>query len=207
MHTNQHESAVAQVSKPAVSPIANRQRLESERLVGTLVNTLVMRNDLSGDPSFAELLAQVHETALQAYAHQDTPFEHLVEQFAGHRDRLYSPLVQVMFNVLNAPLAVNGFPGLAVEDFAFDQRAAQFDLSLSVDTDVFNRVQLEYSTDLFVHATAERLLAGFMSLLDQVLSVPERGLSSYGLLGADVQSQLYDFNLTAVPFPSALRVD
>jgi amino acid adenylation domain-containing protein len=188
-------------------PIANRHRVESEHLVGTLVNTLVMRNDVSGNPSFVELLARVQETALQAFANQDTPFEQLVEHFAAVRDKLHSPLVQVMFNMVNAPFSVANFADLEIEYFAFDQRAAQFDLSLSVDADVFSQVQLVYSTDLFVHATAERMLASFMSLLDQVLHEPQRRVADYSLLASEEQVALRRWNNTTQAIQRELRVD
>ncbi len=103
--SGQHDIAVA-------TPIANRLGVHSESLVGTLVNTLVMRGDLSGTPTFADLLKQVQETALQAYAHQETSFEQLVEAVDLPRDILRAPLVQVMFNLVNAPFTLSHFAGL-----------------------------------------------------------------------------------------------
>jgi hypothetical protein len=99
------------------TPIANRTHMASEHLVGTLVNTVVVRTDLAGDPTFSELLKRVRETALQAYAHQDLPFEALVEALAVPRSDGSAPLVQVLFNVLNAPTGER-IPGLVYEPFA-----------------------------------------------------------------------------------------
>ena len=107
-------------------PIANRTHVEAEALVGTLVNTLVMRCDLGGDPSFGDLLSRVQQTALDAYAHQDLPFEQLVEELRGPRDQNNSPLIRVLFNVLNTPAHHDALEGLSFEQFAFArQRTAR----------------------------------------------------------------------------------
>jgi amino acid adenylation domain-containing protein len=188
------------------SPIANRTRLESESLVGTFVNTLVLRTDLSGDPSFTELLARVKETALQAYTHQDAPFERLVEEIAFDR-AARSPLVQVLFNVVNAPFDMTTFSGLTLAPFEFDSVFAQFDLSLMVDPDVFGEVRLAYSTDLFVPATAERMLASFLNLLEQVLADPSRRVREYSLLADAEQAALAGWNRTEADYPRGPRVD
>ena len=181
------------------SPVANRKQLESESLVGTLVNTLVMRTDLSGDPSFLELLARVRETALDAFACQDAPFERLVEELHVTRDSARLPLVQVMFNVINAPFDVNAMEGLRLAPFEFESSAAQFDLGLTVD-DLFGEVRLTYSTDLFVRPTAERLLARFLELMLQVVADPSRRLSEYPPMGVAEQATLQEWNRTGAPF-------
>lgn len=164
------------------SPIANRTRTATEGLVGTLVNTLVMRTDLSGDPTFLEVLQRVKQTALEAYDHQDMPFEKLVDELQVRRDSSHSPLIQVFFNVPNAPMGDMTFEGLAVEPFDFDRGAAQFDLSLTVETEIYSRLYLEYSTELFSSSTAERLVGHYMSLLEQIVADPHAKLSALRLL-------------------------
>jgi amino acid adenylation domain-containing protein len=189
------------------TPIANRTRVEAEGLVGTLVNTLVMRTDLSGDPRFSELLVRVKQTALEAYAHQDLPFETLVEEVPGARSQAVSPLVQVLFNVLNAPASRGEFEGLSFDRFEFDGGSAQFDLSLSVDTLLFGNVQLSYSTDLFTAATAQRLLANYVGLLEQVLVDPEQPVSQYAVVSAAETTELAGWNATAAAYDPALRAE
>jgi amino acid adenylation domain-containing protein len=187
-------------------PVANRIDLESEDLVGTLVNTVVMRTEVLGEGSFNELLARVKETALQAYEHQVTPFNALVEQFAAQRDRNFSPLVQVMFNVINAPYRVSGFAGLELGFVPIDPGAAQFDLSLTADVDTFGQIQLDYSEDLFERATARRMLEGYLALLDQVLEDPSCSVASYALMGSAERAELAAWNATQMPFETGLRL-
>jgi amino acid adenylation domain-containing protein len=187
------------------SPVANRRRLESESLVGTLVNTLVLRTDLSGNPSFAELLARVRETALDAFAHQDAPFERLVEELQVERSAARAPLVQVMFNVINAPFDVEALPGLRLAPFQFESTAAQFDLALSVD-DTFGDVRLVYTTDLFVQSTAAGLLASFVETLATAMADPARRVDSAGLLGATELASLREWNRTQTAFDEGINV-
>ena len=187
-------------------PVANRHELEAESLVGTLVNTVVMRNRVEPELRFTELLARVKQTALQAYAHQDTPFNTLVQELAPRRDRNFSPLVQVMFNVLNAPYRVDGFAGLTAEAFAFNQGAAQFDLSLTVDTETFGQAHLEYAADLFEEATARRMLAGYVAVLDRVLADPALTVADCELMGAAERAELLQWNSTQVDFVPDLRL-
>lgn len=189
------------------TPIANRTRVEAEGLVGTLVNTLVMRTDLSGDPRFTELLARVKQTALEAYAHQDLPFETLVEEVRGPRNQAVSPLVQVLFNVLNAPTSRGEFDGLSFDRFEFDHGTTQFDLSLSVDTLLFGTVQLSYSTDLFAAATARRLLANYVELLEQVLGDAERPIWRYALASAAERIEVAGWNATETAYDRQARAD
>ncbi len=185
------------------TPIANRTHLSSEQLVGTLVNTLVMRTDLAGDPSFAELLKRVRETALQAYAHQDLPFEALVEALAVPRADGAAPLVQVLFNVLNPPHGDKRIEGIVYEPFVFDVGSSQFDLVLTIDTEVFGQAHLSLSTDVFEPATGRRLLAHFMGLVDQVLADPQRPISSYDMVGAEDRQLLASWNHTPPLAPPA----
>ena len=178
------------------APIANRLGIHTESLVGTLVNTLVLRSELSGDPSFVDLLKKVQETALQAYAHQDTSFEQLVEVQEAQRDSLRAPLAQVMFNLVNAPFSLNGFPNLTVTPFEFEKRGAQFELSVGVDLEAFGQVHLGYASELYSRATAQRLLASYMTLVQAVVVDPSRRLSEYDLLGDSHRRELALWNQT-----------
>ncbi len=190
------------------TPIANRTRLATENLIGTLVNTLVMRTDAGGDPTFTAFLARVRDTALEAYTNQDLPFERLVEELGGARDAGHAPLVQVLFNVPNAPLGTIEMDGLSFDRFEFQRGSAQFDLTLSVDTEHRNRVYLSYATDLFNTETAHELLHRYVRLLDTVLANPERALSSYSLLDeSERDAMLRAWNRTTAPYPADRRAD
>ena len=184
-------------------PIANRTRLASEDLVGALVNTLPLRTDLSGDPSFRELVRRVRETLLDAYDHQEMPFDKLVQELQPERYTSHSPLIQVLVNFLNAPMPRQHFEALTWEPFDFDRGAAQFDLTLSIDWDREGRLSLEYSTDLFERTTAARLLAHFEILLGAAVANPDRNLSEIQLLTpAEREQLLVTWNRTAAPYPS-----
>ena len=189
-------------------PIANRTRVATEDLVGTLVNTLVMRTSLEDDPTFDELLARIRDTALEAYAHQDLPFERLVEELATKRDEAASPLVQVLFNVPNAPVSDLDLDGLEFDTFDFDHGSAQFDLSMTVDTEIFGRVYLGYSTELFSQATAEGILTRYLGLLEQFVTDSTRCLSSYRIVtDAEWTRVVHDWNHTESDYPREQRVD
>ncbi|MFZ2651519.1 MAG: amino acid adenylation domain-containing protein [Burkholderiaceae bacterium] len=188
------------------TPIANRTQLAAETLVGTLVNTVVMRTALGGNPSFVELLQRVRETALQAYAHQDLPFEALVEELAIQRSDASAPLVQVLFNVLNPPAAPLGIEGLDCELFEFDSGTSQFDLALSIDTEMFGQARLSFSTELFDSSTGARLLASYLRLLEQVVVTPTASIYSFDLVGDQARQLLADWNSTAHPRPRAQTI-
>ncbi|MEP7243830.1 MAG: amino acid adenylation domain-containing protein [Gammaproteobacteria bacterium] len=190
------------------APIANRTRLATENLIGTLVNTLVMRTAFEDDPTFTDMLARVRTTALEAYAHQDVPFERLVEELAGNRDASHSPLVQVLFNVPNAPVRDIALDPIKIELFDFDHGSAQFDLALTVETQLFGRAYLAYSTDLFEHETAQRMLDNFVGLVEQIVADPEKRLSSYRLTSALERHRMVDeWNRTGGDYPQNQRTD
>ncbi len=182
-------------------PVANRLGVHVESLVGTLINTLVLRCDLSGNPSFAELLAQVKESALQADANQETPFEQMAELVDAPRDPLRAPLVQAMFNLVNAPLRLDGFVGLQAQPFDVDVPAAQFELALLVDLDTRRECELTYSTDLFSAAGAQRLLVAYLLLLESVLGDPAQRIQGIDLLGPAQRRDLARWNETRQPRP------
>lgn len=174
-------------------PIANRQHLVAEPLVGTCVNTLVIRSDLSGDPDFASALARVRETCLQAYEHQNMPFEMLVKELQLPRDPSRSALFSVMFNMLNTPLGAVELEGLTWSRLDFDKQAAQFDLTVTVDATLDRSICFEYSTDLFKPETMHRLAAHYMRLLRVVLSRQDLRLSRIEMLETDDMARLRSF--------------
>jgi amino acid adenylation domain-containing protein len=183
-------------------PIANRNRSAIEGLVGTFVNTLVMRADLSGAPSFRELLHRVRAAALDAYAHQDVPFEQLVER-VGRRDTSRAPLVQVLFNVQNAPMHGVLFDGLQWEAVAVDRGAAQFELSFMIDTDISRSLIVEYNSDLFDAETVERLVEQYFTLLESAVGHAETKLAELPLLPLSQESRLRAWNeSTSAAYPS-----
>ncbi len=156
------------------TPIANRTQSAVESIIGSFVNTLVLRTDLSGNPTFIELLARVRATALAAYAHQDFPFDKLVETMHSARDQSSAPLVQVLFNVPNAPIGEITVQGLSWVPFEVETQAAQFDLSLTIETEFSRKAYLTFNTDLFEPQTAERMLGQYKLLLQSALANPDR---------------------------------
>ncbi len=173
------------------TPIAGRTRREVEGLIGFFVNTLVMRTDLSGNPGFRELLRRVKETALGAYAHQDLPFEKLVEELQLARDNSRTPLFQVMFALQNAPRPeTKTSTGLTLSAVEIDGGAAKFDLTLAVqETDGGLGVGVEYNTDLFDAATIERMLRHFEILLEDIVANPDKRINELAMLTEDEQRQ------------------
>ncbi len=172
------------------SPIANRNRDETKGLIGFFVNTLVLRSYLGGNPSFAELLGRVRQVALGAYAHQDLPFEYLVEALQPERDVSFTPLFQVSFTLKNAP-QIPEMPGLELSPLRVESLAAQFDLSLSIEiTEPGLIASFEYNTDLFEAATITRMLGHFQNLLEGIVANPEQRLGELPLLNAAEQHQL-----------------
>ncbi|MGW6213146.1 amino acid adenylation domain-containing protein, partial [Streptomyces sp. NPDC055109] len=189
------------------SPIAGRNRSETEDLIGFFVNTLVMRTDLSGDPSFGELLDRVKDTALGAYDHQDLPFERLVEELAPERDLSRTPLFQTMFVLQNTPDAnAWGLPGLDVEPFAVRTEEAKFDLTLFLTERPGGSLdgKLVFAADLFDHATAARLAGHFTTLLEAVVSDRGRRRSELEVLtGAERVRVLSEWSGAASLSPDA----
>jgi amino acid adenylation domain-containing protein/non-ribosomal peptide synthase protein (TIGR01720 family) len=165
------------------SPIAGRMRTETEGLIGFFVNTLVLRTDLSGDPPFRELLRRVREVCLEAYTHQDLPFEKLVEDLAPERSLRHTPLVQVMFQLQTVATSTLELTGLTMNALDVDSGTTQFDLSVDLLEGPDGLVAvMEYSTDLFDAATISRLMAGYQTLLEGAVEQPERRLSELPLL-------------------------
>jgi amino acid adenylation domain-containing protein len=175
------------------SPIAGRNRLETEGLIGFFVNTLVLRADLGGDPGFRELLSRTRAETLEAYAHQDLPFEKLVEELAPERSLAHTPLFQVMFLLQNAG-RIGGeldLPGLTATPFQVPGTVSRFDLTLTL-AEAAGALPgtLEYSADLFDRFTVERLAEQLTVLLEGVAADPGRRLSELPLLGAAARQQI-----------------
>jgi amino acid adenylation domain-containing protein/FkbM family methyltransferase len=166
------------------APIAGRDRAGTETLVGLFVNTLVLRTDLSGDPAFRDLLARARSTALGAYAHQDTPFEQLVEELRPERSLDHMPLFQVMFAFQDAPtLEELAMPGIAASAIEIDTGTAQFELSLNVHPEAGGIAgSAEYDTDLFDASTIGRMLAHYRRLLEAIARGGGERLSGIPLL-------------------------
>jgi amino acid adenylation domain-containing protein len=185
------------------TPIANRNRAETEGLIGFFVNTLVLRTQLKSADAFTDLLKQVREMTLGAYEHQDLPFEKLIEELRPERNLSHSPLFQVMFILQNAPQQNLSLPGLRLQSLGGETRTAKFDLNLSVaEADGGLRCWFEYNTDLFDASTIERMMGHFQMLLASIVSAPERRLSDHTLLTELEREQLLrEWNRTSRAFP------
>ncbi|BDA72451.1 non-ribosomal peptide synthetase [Calothrix sp. PCC 7716] len=182
------------------SPIANRNRNETEQLIGFFVNTLVLRTQVYGHFSFQHLLETVRETTLEAYAHQDLPFEKLVEVLQPERNLSHQPLFQVMFVLQNTPQTVLELPGLNLSLLEFDNSAAKFDLTLGMEETQHGQLvaRFEYNNDLFDAATITRMLGHFQTLLEGIVTDPEQCLSGLPLLTEAEYHQLFvEWNNTA----------
>jgi amino acid adenylation domain-containing protein/non-ribosomal peptide synthase protein (TIGR01720 family) len=181
------------------TPTASRQREETEGLIGFFVNMLALRADVRGDAGFAELLGQVRETALDAWAHQDLPFERLVDELHPERDRSRTPVFQVAFVMQNVPTADTLLPGLAVAvQGGVERRTAKFDLTLELAPEGDGlRASIEYATDLFDAATVARLAEHFGLLLDAALAAPDAPVADLPLATEAERAQLAAWNDTA----------
>jgi amino acid adenylation domain-containing protein len=185
------------------SPIAGRQRVDLEDLIGFFVNTLVLRTDLSGNPTFKQLLGRVREVALSAYAHQDLPFEKLVEELKPDRSLSSTPLVQVMFVLQNAPRSGLNLRDVEARSLETGTGTAKFGLTLSISESSGSLTgSLTYNTDLFGAATVARMAEHFQTLLESIAANPERRLSDLSMLtGAERQEILVEWNHTKRDYP------
>lgn len=183
--------------------IGNRPRVETEGVVGFFANTLVLRTDLSGDPSFMEVLARVREVALGAYGHQDLPFEHLVRELRPERTLSHTSLFQHMFVFQNTPGCELALDGVSTVEFPLEHDTAMFDITLTMSEagDVVVGT-LEYSADLYDRATAERMVGHFQNLLEAIVDDPQRPIGELDLMSDDErQKVLVEWNDTRTPFP------
>jgi amino acid adenylation domain-containing protein len=182
------------------TPVANRARPEFESLIGFFVNTLALRTNLGGEPTFSELLGRVRETTLDAYAHQDLPFERLVSEIVVGRDLAHTPIFQIMFVYQNAPVSEMRLPGLEVEVFSPPTGSAKFDLSLTLEPRPDGlEMQAEYVAGVFAPETIDRLLDHYETLLRSALDAPETRLSDLRVLLPRERLALEAWNATAKP--------
>ncbi|MBE8986272.1 non-ribosomal peptide synthetase [Nostoc sp. LEGE 12450] len=185
------------------TPIANRDRLETEDLIGFFVNTLVLRTDLSGNPSFKQLLSRVRQLMSQAYAHSDLPFEELVKALQPERDLSHTPLFQVMFLLQNASISQVDLTGLTVSPLMTERTTAKFDLTLFMENTSTGLVSTwEYNTDLFDPGTIERMAGHFVTLLEGIVANPKEQISQLPLLTKPEQRKLLvEWNDTQTDYP------
>ena len=194
------------------TPIANRTRAEVEGLIGFFVNTLALRVQVRGGESFRELLKRVRQSCLGAYAHQDVPFEKLVEELQPERSLSYSPIFQVMFAVQNAPTGNLNLNALSISDLDFNPTQDDFDILdwtakhdltlFVVDSPITLTGTLEYNSDMFDAATAGRMAGCFEQLLHSIVNNPEQRVSELRLLsGAEAERLLREYNQTATNYP------
>jgi hypothetical protein len=192
------------------TPIAGRNQAETEGLIGFFVNTLVIHTDLSGDPSFREVLSRVREVALGAYDHQDLPFEKLVEELKPERDLSRTPLFQVFFNMVNVPSSRIELPGLTIETIQRSSELGEPDSKFDITLYAREReegigLRAVYNADLFERDTISVILGHFRTLLEAIAADPERRLSSLSLLNAKERRRLSGWEAiggsrTAKPF-------
>ena len=187
-------------------PVANRNSRDVENLIGLFINTLVLRTDLSGNPSFHELLDRVRAHCRGALAHQDLPFDKLVEELQRERDLSRNPLFQVVFAYQNYPPAEFRLPRLKVEYLELESTTAKFDLALSLtESDSNWKGFIEYSTDLFDRSTIARMARHFMTLLRSIVADPDQPIATLPLLTAAERRQiLVEWNSTEGRHPGRL---
>jgi aspartate racemase len=185
------------------SPIAGRSEVETERLIGFFVNTLVLRTDLSGDPTFRELLRRVREVALGAYAHQDLPFEKLVEELQPERDLSQNPLFQVSFALQNAPASSFELAGLEVIPLPIESRTTHFDLEVDVGEKPGGlSCTFVYATDLFDAGTIVRMMGHYQTLLEGIVTGANRRVSELAILTeAERRQVVEEWNQTEREYP------
>ena len=184
------------------SPHANRSRTELEDLIGFFVNTLVLRADLSGNPTFLELVARLRDVTISAQQHQDLPFEKLIEELHLERDLSRTPLFQVAFVFQNAPSAEMAVPGMTIRRLKLPTETSKFDLTLSMtDSEPLLEGEIEYSTDLFDSATIARMASQFQVLLAAALANPDRQLAELPVLTDFERHQmLVEWNATRIDY-------
>ncbi len=170
---------------------ANRDRLEIQRLIGFFVSTLTIRADLSGRPTYRQMLARIRETCLESFAHTEVPFERIVEELRPQRDLSRSPLFQVMFDMISAAPPADQLEGLAVRRIRGSATVAKFDLVLSA-VDAAGRLDgsVQYNADLFDPSTIRRLLRHFATLLAGIVADPELPVDAQPLLDRGERQQL-----------------
>ncbi|MCP4104685.1 MAG: amino acid adenylation domain-containing protein [Desulfobacteraceae bacterium] len=185
------------------SPIAGRNSIETESLMGFFVNTLTLRIDLSDNPVFQDLLTRVREVTVGAYDHQDIPFERLVEALQPERNLSHTPIFQVMFALQNAPAPVLELPGLTVTPEEVESGTAKFDLTLFLtETGQGLKGAFEYNSDLFDRDTITRMIGHFQTLLEAVASDPDQRITDMPLLTeTELHQMIIEWNDTKIDYP------
>ena len=184
------------------APIASRNQAETEDLIGFFINMLILRTDLSGTPTFREVLARVREVTLNAMAHQELPFEKLVDELKPERDQSHPPLAQVVFNFMNIPKTPVSYEGLRLSRIPTDTKTAKYDLvlSLSEKGDTLGGY-IEYNIDLFDEATIKRMSEHFQILLEAVVADPDQLISRLPVLTeVERQKLLVEWNQTETDY-------
>jgi non-ribosomal peptide synthetase component F len=170
--------------------IANRTTSETERMIGFFINLLALHTDLSGDPTFSDLVLRVREVALGAYAHQDIPFDKLVEDLQPERSLSHNPIVQALFVMQNTPQTGREFPGLELQPFPMPITRSKFDVAVFMRESGAGMTQeWLYSTELFDRTTILRMAAHFENLLRHAVTQPEKRLSAMEFESAEEKTQ------------------
>ncbi|MFN6462896.1 MAG: non-ribosomal peptide synthetase [Nostoc sp. DedVER02] len=184
------------------SAIANRNRREIEPLIGFFVNTLALRTNLQGNPTFLELLQRVKQVTLDAYDHQDLPFEKLVDELGLERSLSHHPLFQVAFGLQSGTPEKLEIPGLTLSRFEWENTTTLFDLSLIFrETPQGLTGEWEYATDLFEAETIQRMAGHFEVILKQIIDNPKQPINSLSLLTEDERHKLQSWNQTQTQYP------
>jgi amino acid adenylation domain-containing protein len=189
------------------TPVACRNEVETEDLIGLFVNTLVFRADFTPDLSLRGLARQIRASALEAYVHQDVPFEKLVEELVPQRSVDTTPLFQVMFTFQNIPKQVFEIPGLVMKELEFETGIAKFDLSVEMFENDELHCRFEYNTDLFDQSTIQRMLGHFQNLVHAAIKDPDRPLAQIPLTSTRERRQIVEeWNNTAADYPRDLCI-
>jgi amino acid adenylation domain-containing protein len=185
------------------TPIANRTRVELEGLIGFFVNTLILRTDVSGNPSFREVLGRVRDVAFGAYAHQDLPIEMLVAELQPERDMSHLPLLQVMFVLQNLPGKSPSLSNLTLTPLELDTGTARLDLTLFIYKSGTETIySFKYNTDLFEASTISRMLGHYQTLLESIATGPDQRIGQVPLLSeAERHQMLVEWNDTRADYP------
>lgn len=184
------------------TPVANRTRPELENLIGVFINTLVLRANLSDDPTFRGLLKRVRDLCLTAYAHQDLAFEKLVEELRPPRDLSHPPLFQVIFNLQNAPMPGLDIHGLSIRPMEIDRGVSQFDLTLMIaESEDHLRCTVEYNRDLFEAASIARMFHSFHLLFENALVLPDCPISRLQMMSDAELHVMSEWNQTQSDYP------
>ena len=186
------------------TPVAGRNRPETESLIGLFMNTLILRTDLSGNPTFRELLHRVREEALEAYAHQDVPFGKLVAELQPERNLSYPPLFQVLFSLQNMPLPEAHLPGLVLTPVEVASTVSKVDLTLeAATTETGLKFAIEYNTALFTPARIRRMAAAWRTTLEKLVASPDRRIGSFSFLSPEEHALVVQgWNGTSASYPT-----